>query len=123
MKISLSDGEWKVMNRLWECSPRTITELVNALREETGWSKHTVITMLGRMEDKGAVRHQEGGKAKLYFPAILREDAILTETESVLHRVGGFASLVNAMVSGNALTEKDIAELSELLRKKEEDLP
>lgn len=123
MKISLSDGEWKVMNRLWECSPRTITELVNALQEETGWSKHTVITMLGRMEAKGAVRHQEGGKAKLYFPAILREDAILTETESFLHRVGGFASLVNAMVSGNALTEEDIAELSELLRKKEEDLP
>ena len=123
MRVNLSDSEWKLMNRLWEQSPRTIMELTAAVKDDTGWSKNTVITMLSRLEAKGAVRHQEGGKAKLYFPAILRDDAILTETESFLHRVGGFASLVNAMVSGNALTEKDIAELSELLRKKEEDLP
>ncbi|MBU5627332.1 BlaI/MecI/CopY family transcriptional regulator [Oscillibacter sp. MSJ-2] len=121
MKINLSDGEWKVMNRLWEQSPRTITELVGALREETGWSKHTVITMLGRMESKGAVHYAEGARAKQYYPSIRREDAILTETESFLHKVGGFGSLVNAMVSGNALTEQDLAELSELLRQSKED--
>ena len=66
MKITLSDGEWKLMNRLWDDAPRTITELVAALREETGWSKNTVITMLGRLEAKGAVRHEEGQRAKLY---------------------------------------------------------
>ena len=35
MKVHLSDGEWKLMNKLWDASPRTITELTAALREES----------------------------------------------------------------------------------------
>ena len=72
MKIDLSNSEWKLMNRLWQTSPMTITELTAALREDTGWSKNTVITMLSRLEGKEAVRHEEGRRAKLYFPAVGR---------------------------------------------------
>ena len=50
MQVSLSDSEWKLMNRLWEQSPRTIMELTAAVKEDTGWSKNTVITMLARLE-------------------------------------------------------------------------
>ena len=56
MKLNLSDSEWKLMNRLWSDAPMTITELTAAMRDETGWSKNTVITMLSRLESKGAVR-------------------------------------------------------------------
>lgn len=52
MSINLSDSEWKLMNHLWEQSPRTITELTAELKPETGWSKNTVITMLARLEAK-----------------------------------------------------------------------
>ena len=55
MKVHLSDGEWKLMNKLWDASPRTITELTAALRGDTGWSKNTVITMLSRLDAKQAV--------------------------------------------------------------------
>lgn len=75
MQVNLSDSEWKLMNRLWEQSPRTIMELTASLKEDTGWSKNTVITMLARLEAKGAVWHEEGGRAKRYFPAVDREDA------------------------------------------------
>ena len=50
-QISLSDGEWKLMNLLWEKSPRTIAELVKALAGDTGWSKSTIFIMLGRMAE------------------------------------------------------------------------
>ena len=53
MRINLSDGEWKLMNRLWEQSPRTIMELTAAVRDDTGWSKNTVITMLARWRPRG----------------------------------------------------------------------
>ena len=123
MKITLSDGEWKLMNRLWDDAPRTITELVAALREETGWSKNTVITMLGRLEAKGAVRHEEGQRAKLYYPVTDREDAARTETESFLDKVygGSLGLMMSAMVDSHALTEEDIAQLSAILDKAKED--
>ena len=119
MKITLSDGEWKLMNRLWDDAPRTITELVAALREETGWSKNTVITMLCRLEAKGAVRHEEGQRAKLYYPVTDREDAARTETESFLDKVygGSLGLMMSAMVDSRRLTPEDIAELSAILEK------
>lgn len=117
MKIDLSNSEWKLMNRLWQTSPMTITELTASLKEETGWSKNTVITMLSRLEGKEAVRHEEGRRAKLYFPAVDREDAIESETETFLDKIGGLGLLMSAMVEKNALTENDIAELSAILEK------
>ena len=117
MKIDLSNSEWKLMNRLWQKPPMTITELTAAMKEETGWSKNTIITMLSRLEAKGAVRHEEGQRAKQYFPVVGREDAIEAETETFLDKVGGLGLLMNAMVERNALTEDDIAELTAILEK------
>ncbi|WP_295749408.1 BlaI/MecI/CopY family transcriptional regulator [uncultured Oscillibacter sp.] len=119
MKIDLSNSEWKLMRRLWDHSPRTITELTAALREETGWSKNTVITMLSRLEAKGAVRHEECGRAKRYFPILRREDAARDETESFLSKVygGSLGLMMSAMVESRQLTESDIAELSAILDK------
>ena len=118
-QISLSDNKWKLMGRLWERSPRTITELTADLREETGWSKNTIITMLSRLEAKGAVRHEEGARAKAYYPAVDRETAARAETESFLGKVygGSLGLLVSAMVESRALTEEDLAELSAILEK------
>ena len=118
-QINLSDNEWKLMGRLWERSPRTITELTADLREETGWSKNTIITMLSRLEAKGAVRHEEGARAKAYYPAVDRETAARAETESFLGKVygGSLGLLVSAMVESRALTEEDLAELSAILEK------
>ena len=86
MKISLSAGEWRIMERLWEKHPRTLTELVRELGPDTGWSKSTIVTMVGRLESKGAVSYTEGGRARQYAPAVPREQAALEETESLLRR-------------------------------------
>ena len=119
MKINLSDSEWKLMNHLWEQSPMTIMELTAALKPETGWTKNTVITMLSRLESKGAVRHEEGERAKKYYPNLIREDASIAETENFLDKVygGSLGLMMSAMVESHSLTEADIAELSAILEK------
>ena len=121
MKINLSGSEWKLMNRLWEQSPRTITQLTAALKEETGWTKNTVITMLSRLEAKGAIGHREGTRAKEYYPLADRADTQRAETESFLGKVygGRLGLMVSAMVDSRQLTEADIAELSAILKKAE----
>ena len=119
MKINLSDSEWRLMNRLWDRSPMTITELTAALREDAGWTKNTIISVLSRLEAKGAVRYEEGGRAKQYFPTVDREDAARAETESFLSKVygGSLGLMVSNLVESHALTEADIAELSAILEK------
>ena len=119
MKVNLSDAEWKLMNPLWDRAPRTMMELTALVREDTGWSKSTVITMLSRLEAKGVVRYEEGVRAKQYFPTIDREDAARAETESFLSKVygGSLGLMVSNLVESHALTEADIAELSAILEK------
>jgi predicted transcriptional regulator len=119
MKVNLSDGEWRLMNLLWDSSPRTIMELTAAVREETGWSKHTVITMLSRLEAKDAVRHEEGARAKQYYPVIDQKDAVRAETRSFLEKVygGSLGLMLNTMVESRALSQEDMAELSAILER------
>lgn len=114
--VSLSDGEWKIMNCLWE-RESTITELKNMLREETGWDKHIVITMLSRMEKKGAIAHREGGRAKVFYPLVSKEEVSMQETRGFLQKVyrGSLGMMVNAMVEDQALSEEEIEELYDIL--------
>ena len=120
MSCNLTDAEWKLMHRLWDSAPQTITQLTAALREETGWEKHTVITMLSRLEGKDAVYYEEGLRAKQYYPAVTREEAIREESESVLEKVGSVGLLMSAMVESQRLTESDLAELSAILERAKE---
>ena len=119
MKLELSDGEWVLMRRLWEEAPRTITQLTAALKEEAGWSKHTIISMLSRLEAKGAVRYEDGGRAKAYYPVLRQSDAARRVTRHFLDKVygGRLGIMLNAMVDSQALSQADIEELSAILEK------
>ncbi len=120
--VRLSEAEWKVMNLLWEEAPQTMMQLTNHLKESTGWTKHTVMTFLRRMEEKEAVRYEKGGRAKLYYPKIDRNEAALQETEEFLGKVfdGRMGLMLNTMVEKQALSREEIAELYEILRQAEE---
>lgn len=121
MKLNLSEGEWRLMNALWDQSGLTIAQLTARLKEDTGWSKNTIITMLSRLEGKGAVEH-DGGTPKHYSPLLQREDAARTETRSFLDRVygGRLGLMMNAMVDSRSLTQEDIDELAAILEKAKE---
>lgn len=121
MKQKLTDAEWKVMTVLWEQSPRTMMEITNALKEETGWTKYTVMSFLKRMEEKGAIHFTEGEKAKLYYPNWRKEDAEIQEAEDFLNKVfnGKIGLMLNAMVQQNALSEQEIEELNRILNEGE----
>lgn len=121
--IRLSEAEWKVMSLLWEESPQTMMQLTGHFKESTGWSKHTVMTFLRRMEEKKAIHHEDGGRAKLYYPDIGRDEAALQETEEFLEKVfgGRMGLMLNTMVEKKALSEEEISEMYEILRRAEEE--
>ena len=58
-----TEAEWKIMEVLWESAPRTMSEITKALEPTTGWTRHTVITLLKRMQEKGTVAVDESGKS------------------------------------------------------------
>lgn len=115
--MKLSDGEWKIIQLLWKESPQTIIQLTKALDEETGWTKHTVISYLKRMEEKGAVRYQTEGRTKQFYPLIEERDAELQETQYFLDKVfgGRLGLLLHTMVQQQSFSEDEIEELQNIL--------
>ena len=120
-QLSLSAGEWQIMECLWENSPRTLMEMVRELSPSTGWHKSTVVTMVGRLEAKGAVQHN-GETPKGYSPLLLRADAERRETKSFLDKVygGRLGLMMSAMTQDKALSREEIQELYDILKRAEE---
>ena len=124
--ITLSDGEWKIMKLLWASPSLSLREITNALDEETGWSRPTVHVMLKRLIEKNAVGLDDSGKLQKYYPKVSHGDLAPNETESFLNRVynGSIGMLFTALTERKKLSEKDIAELRQILdeaEKKQED--
>lgn len=121
-KIQLSDAEWKIMNRLWETPGRTIRQLTQELDGETGWDKHTIITLLGRIEKKGAVLYRQNGRAKEFYPIVSRREVSREETKNFLEKVykGSLSLMVHSMVEDKSLSQEEREELYQILKQHEQ---
>ena len=119
--ISLSEAEWKVMEELWHCESATGRELCQRLEKRAGWNRSTTLTLLRRMEAKGAVESTQEGPVKVFRPLLRREEAALRETESFLSRVyqGSLSMMVSTLSRKQALSQKEIDELYALLKEAE----
>ena len=86
-KIKLAETEWKIMLLLWKQSPLSCRQIEDRLKEETGWTRHTIISFLKRMIAKEAVRMEESSPVRLYYPLLDREEAVLDETRSFIAKL------------------------------------
>ena len=119
--LTLTEAEWTVMECLWEKSPRTGRETVAWLDQKMGWTRSTVLTMLRRLEAKGAVAGDTEGELKTFRPLIAREDVAVRETENLLERAykGSLSLLVSSLTRKQSLPQNEIDELYAILREME----
>lgn len=122
MDKTIYAGEWKLMEKLWDEAPQTLMQLVHALSAEVGWSKSTVATMVRRMEAKGLLRFEDGGKAKTIWPAVTREEAVAAETNGLVDKAfrGSPGLLMVSLIERNDFSQEEIDELYAMLKKAEE---
>ena len=121
MPVQCTEAEWKIMEVLWDQNPRTMAEITKTLEPTTGWTRHTVITLLKRMQDKGSVAIDDSGAVKLYTPKISREEASTDQTKRLLSRVfhGKASLLVHHLVESGEISREEMQELFEIMRKEE----
>ena len=118
----ISDAECKIINVLWDEQPRTMTQITKELAEDTGWTKHTVMTYLKRLEKKELVHYEEGAKAKLYYANVERQTAVVEEKKNFLDKVfrGNVGLMMSSLLEQDDIPPEEIDMLIELLEKKRE---
>jgi BlaI family penicillinase repressor len=114
----IAEGEYAVMEVLWEEAPLTAAEVADRVPAARGWSLATVKTMLSRLLAKGVLAHEEDGRRYLYRPAIAREDYVAAESGRLLDRLfgGRLTPLVAQLAARDRLTAADIEEIEALLK-------
>ena len=119
--INLTAAEWSVMECLWEKSPRTGREVTQYLEQKSGWNRSTTLTILSRLEAKGAVEGNSEGSKKTFSAILKREDAEMHETEDFLSRVyhGSLSMMVSALTKKQALPQNEIDKLYAMLKELE----
>lgn len=115
--MNITESEQKILLLLWEEGKLSTMEIVKKLEEDTGWTKHAVISFLRRMEIKNLVKYEEQGRAK-YYTASVRKDEVATKQRGSLLETfyrGKIGVMISEMVSDNSLSDEDISELRKLL--------
>ena len=113
----LSDREWTVLGVLWETGGAALGEVTQALQEETGWSRNTVLTYLTRMEAKGLVSIDKEGYPRLYRAALSREECRAQARNSFLQNVyrGATGDLIAAFLKETPISTEEREALRRLL--------
>lgn len=123
MAKQITSAEFQVMDVLWDQSPIAAAEVAERLEKDTGWSLKTVKTLLSRLAEKGAVKHEPDGRRYLYRPIVSRSDYAKKATRKLAEQLfgGRAAPLVAHLAESKGLTEEDMRDLENLLEELKRD--
>ena len=116
---ALSSAEQALMDLIWKNQPATVArllELVNGRREEP-ITRNTLQTQLSRLEAKGWIQRDEGGRALQYSAVVKEKKGRLGLLKDLKGRMfGGSAlSMMRCLVEEGGISKAEIAELRKLL--------
>ena len=112
----LPDAELTIMKIVWRINSSDVTsaQITKELEGKKEWAVTTVLNFLSRLVDRGFLSVRRNGKTNIYTPLIDEDMYLKKETKSFLERLHGnsLKSLVASLYEGEAVTKKDLAELS-----------
>ena len=119
-KPKISDAEWQVMRVLWEKSPVTVKEIVEALSEKTTWKSETIRTLINRLAKKKAIGFKKKGRRHYFEPLLAQDDCVKADAESFLDRAGAamLKPILATFIEKEQLSAEEIEELQRILDKK-----
>lgn len=119
----LSEAEFEIMQVLWRHNtPMTSNQLLDEMGTERNWKLASLMTVLARMAEKGAVYCDRSTRTNYYTALVSEEEYKLTEGETFLEKLfhKSAKDFISAMYQGKKMSAEDIRELREYLDELEE---
>ena len=118
--LSLTEGELRLMDVIWDKGRATVSEVAEALPKELDLAYNTVLTTLRILEDKGYLQHTKSkeGRAFVYRAVVSREQASRSAVRHLLRRFFGNSAeaLVLNLLEDEKLGEEELTRVRELLK-------
>lgn len=115
-----TDRELDIMSVLWARGSGTVAEVRETLGVDVGYT--TVLKMLQILEDKGAVRHEQEGRAYRYFPLVESASVGMRALKRIVNKIfhGSAEMLLATLVEDRRFTEDEIARMRSILDRAEQ---
>jgi len=116
---ALTRRELDIMGALWDRGEATVAEVRDNIDPDLSYT--SISSMIRTLELKGYVSHRRGeGKTHVYFPVIDAETAGESALKRVLDKIYGGSpiKLLAHLVDQKRLSEKELARMREILRKR-----
>ena len=116
----LTEGEWAIIRIVWEKEPCTAPTIQEELEARKNWHYSTVKTLMDRMVTKGLLTTERIRNIILYSSAITKVQAQKGEIMRAVKRAfnGALTPMMQFMLDEHKLSQKQLAELESLIRKK-----
>jgi predicted transcriptional regulator len=84
--IILTRQELQIMKVVWRLGSATVREVCEQISQRKKTAYTTVLTLMGILEEKGALIHRRTGRAFSYRPLISREQATRNQIRDLIER-------------------------------------
>jgi BlaI family transcriptional regulator, penicillinase repressor len=117
--LHITDGEWTVLERLWQGGAASVRELARALYPQGCASEYgTVHKFLERLEAKGCVRRRKSEGVFVFEATVDRDEIVGRELEALMEKMGGsLQPLLTNLIRVKGLTADELRELLELVER------
>ena len=115
-----TNRELDIMSVLWARGSGTVAEVRETLNADVGYT--TVLKMLQILEDKGAVGHEQEGRAYRYFPLVESASVGGRAIDRIVNRIfqGSAEMLLATLVEDRQFTDEEIARMRSILDRAEQ---
>jgi predicted transcriptional regulator len=109
-----------MMNVIWRLGACTVSQVQAALSPERELAYTSISTIVRILEQKGFVKSEKAGRGHLYSATMSKEEYQGLSLQHLVNKVFDDTPslLVQRLLDSGRLTEKELAEIRSLLRKK-----
>lgn len=116
----LTAVELEMMNVIWRIGPCSVAQVQEHLQQQRELAYTSVSTIVRILEQKGYVTSEKQGRGHVYQAAVSKESYQALSLKRIVRNVfdGAPSLLVQRLLTSEALTPDDLAQIEGLLREK-----
>jgi BlaI family transcriptional regulator, penicillinase repressor len=120
--IILTRQELQIMKVVWERSAATVKEVCDAISRRKLTAYTTILTLMGILEEKGALIHTRSGRAYIYRPLLTRQQATRNQVHDVLTRFfdGSPEKMIETVIENEVKRPEQLGIVRNLLESRQE---
>ncbi|HZL37206.1 MAG TPA: BlaI/MecI/CopY family transcriptional regulator [Tepidisphaeraceae bacterium] len=120
-QVRLGRMQLRIMSVLWERGSASARQITDALCRERPVAHSTVQTLLRKLQDKGAVRHEVADRTFVFHPTVDSRSITRGATRELIERVfgGSAGGLVAHLLKEERISEDELDVIRKLIDRHE----